>query len=268
MSVEKRFSASFHGHSPHSDGLSPISDLVDKAAQTGIRFFGISDHNTTNGIEDLFMEIDRVKDALGVNMVPISAVEITTNQGDLLIAKPGDYDSEFTRWGNIWSDERKKHGVAETIDTAVRNFDAVAVIVHPGEPLLSGVPFEVVRQLPEKLEQTVLNNVGLEVRNWSSTLMPKRARLRELGVGRLATSFNLAQFGFSDFHHAWMIPKQFTYIDIESENPTPEDFMIAIQQRKVYPSKGDSTSPINWLRLVFTFGTTHFQHPNFEKIKR
>lgn len=84
-------------------------------------------------------------------------------------------------------------------------------------------------------------------------------------IGRVATSLNLAQFGFSDFHQAWQIPKQLTYADLRS--PTPEDFMVAVQQRKVFPSQGEPISPINWMRLIFTFTTTHFQHPNLDGSK-
>lgn len=258
MSAEHRYSASFHGHSQYSDGLSSIPELVREAVQTGINFFGISDHNTTDGVKELYDEVERAKDNLGIDITPVSAVEITTNQGDLLIAKPGTYNPDFLKWANFWSNERHKHGLPETIYTAVRSFDAIAVIVHPGEPLLSSVPIELIKELPEILDLKTLQNVGLEVHNWSTRLMPKRVRLRELVITRLATSLNLAQFGFSDFHHAWQIPKQFTYID--SNTLTPENFMIAVQQRRVFPSHGESITPVNWLRLVFTSANTLFRH--------
>lgn len=265
MSIERRYTASFHGHSPYSDGLSPVPALVKKAADLGINFFGISDHNTANGVRELYDAITRTEDNLGISITPVSAVEITTNQGDLLIAKPGNYNPEFIKWANGWSEERHQHDLLETINVAVKSFEAIAVVVHPGEPLLSGVPVDLLKELPEKLDQKTLLNVGLEVQNWSTRLLPRRARLRELMIGRLATSLNLARFGFSDFHHAWQIPKQLTYADLKS--PTPEDFMVAVQQRKVFPNQGESISPINWMRLIFTFITTHFQHPNLNGYK-
>lgn len=248
MSAEQRYTASFHGHSPFSDGVSPIPELVRVAAQAKVTYFGISDHCTLNGARELYEQIAIVNDNLEVNMIPVSAVEITTSQGDLVVAKPGKYDQGFVDWGNRWGERRHQHALLETIGLAVNHFGAIAVIVHPAETLLSSASIGTIRQLVETLDYQTLTNVGLEVHNWSTKLLPIRTRFREWMIGRLATNINLAQFGFSDFHSSWIIPKQLTCAYLPS--PTPEEFITAVQQRRVYPSQERPISPADWLRLA------------------
>ncbi len=257
MSVERRYKASFHGHSPYSDGLSPIKDLVKEAQRAEITFFGISDHNTSNGLPRLYQEIAQLKDAYGIGIIPVSAVEITTTQGDVIIAKPGDFSQEFCDWSNRWSEQRQSHGLAKTINTAVNDFDAIAVIAHPGEPKLASTTLELIEQLPELLSKETISHVGLEVRNWSTRLMPKRASVRELKVLSLTRRLKLAQFGFADFHHAWQIPTQYTFM--ETDKPTPEGFMDAVKQRKVFPGEGQPVTSLNWSKLCLTFIITHLK---------
>jgi len=44
----------FHAHSNFSDGILPISPLIDYAKSTGINFFALTDHNTIDGLHELY----------------------------------------------------------------------------------------------------------------------------------------------------------------------------------------------------------------------
>lgn len=247
--------ASFHGHSPYSDGLSDIRSLVRAARRANVRYFGISDHNTAQGVRELHDEVSRINQTFGTNIVPVSAVEITTNQGDVLLAVPGNYDSAFVNWSNRWSEERHRYGMSETIAETVEAFNALCVIVHPGEVLLAGASFAVIRDLRQELTDGIVEKVGLETRNWATLLLTKRARVREAAVDRLAGELRLARFGFSDFHHYSMISRQVTRV--ETGDHSASGLVEAVRLRKVSPEVADKPHIVNLARLALIFGISH-----------
>lgn len=249
--------ASFHGHSPYSDGLSDVPRLVMRAARVGINYFGISDHNTADGVRALHDEVTKRNELDGLDIIPVSAVEISTNQGDVLVALPGNYDPKFIDWGNEWSKNRHKYGVKETIQAAVEIFNALCVIVHPGEPLVAGMSLGLIREIPNFLDELTVRNVGLETRNWSTLLLPRRARIREVMVDQLALKLGLARFGFSDFHHEIQISRQITRV--ETEVHSAQGLREAVQARKISPDNDDDPTFIDLASLFVIFSITHFR---------
>lgn len=252
---EKEVKISFHGHSRHSDGLDPVEDLVVEAARQGITYFGISDHNTVNGVAELYRTISRVNQSGRHIFVPVSAIEIMTTQGDLVVARPGEMDSSFLRWAKDKGENARRVFLTQTIKEAVEGFDAIAVIPHPGAPFMEAVSLSELVSLRERLDKNVLLNVGVEVKNWSTRIMVGLNPLRELVVCRIADTLGLAKFGLSDFHSHWQIGKQFTLV--KTNDLTADGLLNATKNRQVYPGRGDNLTPRLWMKLFLTFAQSH-----------
>lgn len=258
-SIETR--ASFHGHSTYSDGLSSVNPLCQEAIRLGFSYFGISDHDTTAGVRDLVDSVNRINDSAGcISLFPVQAIEISTNQGDVVIAHPSSvYNHKFAEWGNEWGYKRAKHDLASTIDLAINEFSAIAVIVHPAETFLNSASLETIYHLPNVLSQETLRNVGLEVHNSSCRLTPKRTILREIQVDVAAKKLKLARFGLSDFHHVSQLQDQFTIV--ESSEVSAENLLLAIQNRHIRPTEPKPISPISWALHVMIFSLSTSLHP-------
>ena len=65
-----------HNHSTFSDGLLSPTQLLELAARTGVDAIALTDHDTTEGLEEAGIAAAR----LGVSLVP--GVEISASWGD------------------------------------------------------------------------------------------------------------------------------------------------------------------------------------------
>lgn len=252
---ERKLKASFHGHSRYSDGLDSIETLVAEAARQRITHFGISDHNTTDGVPELYTAVLRINETGGAQIVPVSAIEIMTKQGDLIVAKPGERDDGFLDWAKKTGERSKRVSLASTITEAVNSFEAIAIVAHPGAPFMKAVSLLDLAKLKRTLDDKVRQNVGVEVKNWSTNIMLGVNPLRELVVLRLTDILGFAKFGFSDFHSHWQIGTQFTCS--YTNDLTANGLLVATKNRKVYPSHAETLTPKSWAKLFITFAKTY-----------
>src|SRR4051812_12189152 len=95
---------SFHGHSTYTDGLDSVKTLAQKAYESRIDFFGISDHDTVEQIAPMYEQVERLNATNGFKMIPVAASELriwdSNIKVDTIFAKPGPIDLDFINWLN------------------------------------------------------------------------------------------------------------------------------------------------------------------------
>ncbi|MGL4337896.1 MAG: CehA/McbA family metallohydrolase [Turicibacter sp.] len=74
------YGGDLHQHSIYSDGHQPVSDIFLSNLATGLRFGILSDHNSTDGLEEWKLT-STYKLGISQQFVPIGAVEVTTKIG-------------------------------------------------------------------------------------------------------------------------------------------------------------------------------------------
>lgn len=116
-----------HNHSTCSDGLLSPTQLIELAARTGVDAIALTDHDTTDGLEEAAIAARR----LGVSLVP--GVEISVSWGDTTLHVVGlQVDAQaaalseglksiregrFARAGRIAA-ALEKLGIADTLEAA------------------------------------------------------------------------------------------------------------------------------------------------------
>jgi predicted metal-dependent phosphoesterase TrpH len=83
-------SVDLHTHSTASDGVYSPTQLVHKAAEAGLRVLALTDHDTTNGIE----EAAQTAQTLGIDFIPGIELNTDTGRGEVHVL---GYFPEFQR---------------------------------------------------------------------------------------------------------------------------------------------------------------------------
>ena len=121
---DRWYRGDLHSHTVHSDGVITVEDRVRGAAQRGLDFLAITDHNTISHHREL--------DGWPDGITPIRGSEVTTFHGHINcfgLARLVD-----------WRDDARGRGAAAIVDQAHRQ-DALVSINHPnafGDPWCTG----------------------------------------------------------------------------------------------------------------------------------
>lgn len=253
MKKTQSFRVSIHGHSPESDGLSSIFELVTAAGRSKIDYFGLADHNTTAGIPTLYREVSAYNRTHDHQIQPVAGVEIKfADSGDIIFSKPGVLDPAFLSWAQHVIAKRESYPTVRAINQAVRHFGAIVTIPHVGAPLAGSVSRGRFVEILKKLTPRVRKQVAVETRNYATQVFWIFTIAREEVIERLVDSFGVARVGYSDFHEAWMVKKQVSVIT--GLTPTAQTLKKAMRARVVKPSYREPLGFFEWLRLVVTLG--------------
>ncbi len=106
-----------HMHTNHSDGVYSPSEIVTKAKELGLEAISITDHDSTNGIEEAI----EAGNSVGVEVIP--GVEISSEFNGKEVHILGYFinikDPEFKRYLQFFREERVKRAerILEKLDT-------------------------------------------------------------------------------------------------------------------------------------------------------
>lgn len=106
-----------HMHTNHSDGVYSPSEIVTKAKELGLEAISITDHDSTNGIEEAI----EAGNSVGVEVIP--GVEISSEFNGKEVHILGYFinikDAEFKRYLQFFREERVKRAerILEKLDT-------------------------------------------------------------------------------------------------------------------------------------------------------
>ena len=144
------------------------------------------------------------------------------------------------------------------ITEAVRQHNALVVLVHPNEPILHSLSLRQIREFREQLPDYLFNNVGIEVNNWSANYSLLFNEMREYFVKRTATKLGLAHFGLADFHNPYFIDSQYTQFPIVTGNLSG-DLATAVNNLQTRSVRGIRITPRSYLKLgeVMVSGRLH-----------
>jgi len=185
-----------HIHSCYSkDCTSPIAAILEQAIGAGLDGIAICDHDTVEGS----LEARRLVDEMGLDLVVVPGIEVTTNRGHLLVLGA---DKAFP----INSDP-------SDIIKMARERDCLIVAPHPykGYPKSLG-------------DVSDLDVDAIEVLNSRFILGKFNKRAVEM-----AETLGLPMLGNSDAHFVEMVGRAYTEIDAE---PSVEAVFKAIMDKK------------------------------------
>lgn len=252
---------SFHGHSTFSDGIDNLTSLIKSAQRLNIDYFGVSDHDTTQSIRPFYQLVSELNIQSDFQLIPICASEIRVVEDgveiDCLFAKVGPLDEEFINWLEETIKARKSIKLVETISQAVNKFDCLVVLPHPEMKFASSTTFEKLVEVAENLDPKVIQNVGVEVNNWTSNVFPNNKK-REAQLAEVVKEINLAKFGLADFHCAADIGNQYSLAEVEDK--TPQALMEAVKQRRVRPGPMGNLNLLTYLKLYLTVSRAFVRH--------
>ena len=185
-----------HIHSCYSkDCASPVAAILKQAIRAGLDGIAICDHDTVEGS----LEARRLADEMGLDLVIVPGIEVTTNRGHLLVLGANE---SFP----INSDPRDIIKIA-------RERECLIVAPHPykGYPKSLG-------------DVSDLDVDAIEVLNSRFIL----GKFNERAV-KMAENLGLPMLGNSDAHFVGMVGRAYTEIDAE---PLVEGVFKAIMDKK------------------------------------
>jgi predicted metal-dependent phosphoesterase TrpH len=185
-----------HIHSCYSrDCTSPVASILKRAVSTGLDGIAICDHDTVKGS----LEARRLADEMGLDLVIVPGIEVTTNRGHLLVLGA---EKEFP----INSDPNDIIKIA-------RESECLIVAPHPykGYPKSLG-------------DVSDLDLDAIEVLNSRFIL----GKFNERAV-KMAETLGLPMLGNSDAHFVGMVGRAYTEIDAE---PSVDAIFKAIKDGK------------------------------------
>ncbi len=185
-----------HIHSCYSkDCTSPVAAILEQAIRAGLDGIAICDHDTVEGS----LEARRLVDEMGLDLVVVPGIEVTTNRGHLLVLGA---DKAFP----INSDP-------SDIIKMARERDCFIVAPHPykGYPKSLG-------------DVSDLDVDAIEVLNSRFIL----GKFNKRAV-KMAETLGLPMLGNSDAHFIEMVGRAYTEIDAE---PSVEAVFKAIMDKK------------------------------------
>lgn len=138
LPTPRTLEASFHCHTIFSDGHNRVDRSI-REARTRLHYFGISDHETIMGWPCLAREVRRVNDQQEEQLIPMFGVEIRTRHGEVVITRPGDYDTGFEDWARRSAGNSRSRPLCRVITEAVEHHGALAIVIHPSLPIIPAV---------------------------------------------------------------------------------------------------------------------------------
>lgn len=241
---------SFCGSSGFSDGGS-IKESVHAAARAGIHFLGLSDHHTTTGIPVLAAEIARYNETYHGTLQMIAGIEIDfPGFGEVVFALPGNEYAEFLSWAEIVAEQRGSYNPIDAIKEAVRLFDAIVILVHPGMPYAQSISFDTIRMLARKFPREVKRNIALDVRNATGAIFGPFTVKREAEVEALAARYHFATIGSANYHAPWMVG--LGYSVYHAKEASVISLRRAVKLRHIRPSTPAFVSASTWVKLLIT----------------
>ena len=210
-----------HSHTVHSDGNTTVADRARAAAQRGLDFMAITDHNTISHT--------RADDPWPEELSRIRGSEITTFHGHLNILGLGDWID--------WRNERRGGGAAGILAQAARQ-KAVVVINHPnayGNPACTGCHWDFAR-----VDYSQIDAIEVWNGRWAA---PENDN-----EGALALWTDLVQAGLHptalsgiDSHSAEDDQVSgLPYTHVHAADPAEASILDAIRRGRVYLSSGPS----------------------------
>jgi len=178
--------ADLHIHSRYSyDGFSPVGKILERAKEAGLDLIAITDHETIEGAQEALS----LSGQFGINV--IVGEEIETIDGDVL---------------GIFI----KKAIPARISPleAIKEIHAqrgLAIIPHPFNWLVGGLPLKVVCQIFQEADGIELFNAG-----WGGGIGRKKAQ--DLNLAK----FRLAATGSSDAHIARQVGRAYTIFEGKS----------------------------------------------------
>jgi hypothetical protein len=139
-----------HSHTLHSDGRNEVFELAEKAAELGIDFVALTDHNTMTGL----LELPEDERALPVTIVP--GCELTTFHGH----HPVYGISELVPW----HEDGRVRGLEE-LAPIVRRAGGIVSVAHPfkmGDPICTGC------RMPRGLDPRSFDLFEVWYRRWDA----------------------------------------------------------------------------------------------------
>ncbi len=127
FTARRWYAGETHSHSRHSDGAGSPQELFQAAADTGLDFLILSDHNTISGWADIDGHTP---------LLVIPGQELTTFFGHAVVAGTQQYVD--------WRTEGREASLNQAA-AAARNMGGIFTIAHPfmvGEPLCCGCRWE------------------------------------------------------------------------------------------------------------------------------
>ncbi|RLI96458.1 MAG: histidinol-phosphatase [Candidatus Aenigmatarchaeota archaeon] len=203
--MELKLKIDLHVHTIHSnDAISPVRDIILGAKKAGLDGIAITDHNTTEGLDEARKEGKRH------GIIVIRGQETRTKEGDVIALGPGKC---IPKW----------QPVKKTIDD-IHKMGGVAVAAHP------------YREIAHNTSISGYLDCGfdaVEVVNSRSFFTNKKAKRKTEMLG-------LAKTAGSDAHRAEDVGNAYTIVAVKSK--TEKDILDAIRAGKTEPVLARYTS--------------------------
>ncbi|MBI2612007.1 PHP domain-containing protein [Candidatus Gottesmanbacteria bacterium] len=260
--------ADFHIHSRVSkDGESSIWDIVNRGVGEGLKYLGLSDHNSIEGLTAFIDAISRMQNQ-GIIIFPIAGCEFTAvgrneNMGHLLAGKAidssvsDDVKKEWLRFLAREVEAIKGDGKFPQLMDLIKKISdhgGFAVVTHPMFWGIKSFGDETIRSLSDTVDDNLRRVIALEARNFLTQIQPAPINLRrEEKVRQFADLYGFAVTGGSDAHNARDIGR------VRTTLPQGVLFQRAFEGREVRPM---IMSPMGWVERmghVRKFGGHIFQ---------
>jgi hypothetical protein len=251
-----------HGHSNASDGLHKPEDIIDSAIEKGLQIIGLSDHNVVSNIPRFLDYTDKINKHKHI-ILPIPAVEMSTNQGDLLVTIPDRNHAE--NFISKYKKPQKRPNPSELIEEYIDEYNAIIIFPHPEIAHLKGIELDYIEDLLLKIPSHYHKNIGIEVYNWmSQAFFWKRAK-QEKSIHNFNKILKLAPFSFTDYHAAHHVGNGSTAIYMK--NLSAAEYIDAVQNRRTSPYNTSNRGISEYLQIVkaavIAEGLTRFANRQF-----
>ncbi len=208
-----------HSHTVHSDGSSTVADRASAAAQRGLDFLAITDHNTISQA--------RADDPWPEELSRIRGSEITTFHGHLNILGLGD--------GIDWRNEPRGGGAAGILKQAALQ-KAIVVINHPsayGNPECTGCHWDFAR-----VDYTQIDAIEVWNGRWSAPENDNAGALA-LWTDLLRAGLHPTALAGTDSHSAEEDQHpDLPFTHVFAAEPDEASIVDAIRRGRVYLSSG------------------------------
>ena len=206
------YKGDLHAHSTHSDAAWTVSQLTRAAAENGLDFVTLSDHNTVSGLPEM--------EALSSpDLLTLGGTELTTFYGHALaLGRRGWLDWIGTEMPEL---------------AAQADEDGLYIIAHPrreGDPVCTGCRWEYPLLMPGRAQVVEIWNGGA----WG----PHNEEALALWYSWLAAGHRLSASAGTDAHRAAAAGTAVGYNVVYAEALTEAAILAAVRRGRSYLSSG------------------------------
>ena len=252
--------ASLHGHSNYSDGTDSPEALIEAAADQGVTYLALTDHDLVNGVPEFYAAADNWNARHDHKVIPIAGIEMMTVNGEVifLCSKPLAEAREFLQW--VQKKAIGEPAAVAVIQEAIDNYDCLVIAPHPNLKVggMRSLNSSVLRNLKQTLSDRQQQHMALEVHNGGTAFFLQLTARRESGVQALATEFGWSAIGAADYHVKADISSQVSQVH-HAGAPSYEALQKAFVTDQISLIQRNSMTVGSWLKrfwrlLVVVYG--------------